>query len=424
MVYVDAERQVFRPRTDQAPIEGVVMRKNGKAVIVISAQATLKRRLRRHLTSLGFQRAEDGTLRPPGTGKDAIRILHSPQRDARLAVSQRFISERFPDLIKYFASGEDIDPSRISPALDLVSSGTWEGDLFRLASLTWSVPVSNGFGRRLRYLVWDKQNGKLMGLIAIGDPVFNLSVRDRLIDWNAQARGERLVNIMDAYVLGALPPYNALLGGKLVACLIRSRDIYDDFAKAYGKTTGIISQQEKKARLLAVTTSSSMGRSSVYNRLKLDGVEYFRSIGYTGGWGHFHIPDNLFTDLRDYLRLIGHAYADQHRFGEGPNWRLRTTRTALVALGFNDDMLRHGIQREVFICELANNALKLLHSGRGKPDLSSLLSAEEVAQLAVERWMLPRSQRMPDFKIWKRENIAALLGDQRAKLLAKMSGAV
>jgi hypothetical protein len=25
----------------------------------------------------------------------------------------------------------------------------------RKASLTWSVPVSNGYGRRIRYLVWD-----------------------------------------------------------------------------------------------------------------------------------------------------------------------------------------------------------------------------------------------------------------------------
>ena len=61
--------------------------------------------------------------------------------------------------------------------------------------------------------MWDNHNGKLIGIIAIGDPVFNLSVRDNLIDWDAQARGKRLVNIMDAYVLGALPPYNALLGG-------------------------------------------------------------------------------------------------------------------------------------------------------------------------------------------------------------------
>jgi hypothetical protein len=397
------------------------MPKNGKAVITVSMrEATLKKRLRSHLKSLGFTKTDDGMLMPPGSGKDIIRTIHGVQRDDRLAASQKFISERFSKLIKHFASGQDIDPTRISPVLQLISSGTWEGDLFRLASLTWSVPVSNGFGRRLRYLVWDNHNGKLIGIIAIGDPVFNLSVRDNLIEWNAQARSERLVNIMDAYVLGALPPYNALLGGKLVACLIRSRDIYDDFARTYGKTTGIISKQEKKARLLAVTTSSSMGRSSVYNRLKLGGVEYFRSIGYTGGWGHFHIPDSLFAELRDYLREIGHSYADLHRFGQGPNWRMRTTRVALENLGFEDDMLRHGIQREVFISQLADNALKVLHSGRGRPNLSSLLSADEVASLAVERWMLPRSERRPEFKTWKRQSIKALLGDQPRELPSKL----
>jgi hypothetical protein len=398
-----------------------MMGKKRKAVIVVSTRvATLKKRLRSHLKSLGFHKADDGTFTAPGASKDVIRTIHSVQRDDRLAVNRDFISGHFSNLIKYFASGKDIDVARISPVLQRISSDTWETELFRLAALTWSVPVSNGFGRRLRYLVWDNHNGKLMGIIAIGDPVFNLSVRDTLIDWDARARGERLVNIMDAYVLGALPPYNALLGGKLVACLIRSRDIYDDFAKAYGKTTGIISQQEKKARLLAVTTSSSMGRSSVYNRLKLGGIEYFKSIGYTGGWGHFHIPDSLFLDLREYLREIGHPYADLHRFGQGPNWRMRTTRVALQALGFKNDMLRHGIQREVFICELANNALKLLHRGRGRPDLSSLLSAEEVANLAVERWMLPRSQRRPEFKVWKREQIEELLGNERSELPSKL----
>jgi hypothetical protein len=243
--------------------------------------------LRRHLTSLGFQNKE-GVLVPPGTSKEVIRTVHGVERDDRLATNRQFISDQLPKLLKHFASGNDIEPAKISPVLQRISAGTWEGDLFRLASLIWSVPVSNGFGRRLRYLVWDEHNEKLIGIIAIGDPVFNLSVRDNLIGWDAKDRGKRLVNIMDAYVLGALPPYNALLGGKLVACLLRSRDIYNDFTKAYGNTTGIISNQEKKARLLAITTSSSMGRSSVYNRLKLDGVEYFKSIGYTGGWGHFH----------------------------------------------------------------------------------------------------------------------------------------
>lgn len=396
-------------------------RKKTAVVRVSTREANLKRRLRRHLTSLGFEKTEEGELAPPGSGKDAVRSVHAAQREDRLAVNRQFLSERFPELARYFASGTDIDPKKISPTLERIKTGTWQGDLFRLAALTWSVPVSNGFGRRLRYLVWDKHNDKLMGIIAIGDPVFNLHVRDSLIDWTVNDRSERLVNIMDAYVLGALPPYNMLLGGKLMACLLRTRDIYDDFSRAYGGTTGIISKQEKKARLLAITTSSSMGRSSVYNRLKLGGVEYFKSIGYTGGWGHFHIPDDLFSDLRDYLRHIDHSYADENRFGQGPNWRLRTTRAALAALGFKEDMLRHGIQREVFLCLLANNAVKLLRSGEGRANLRSLLTAEEVASLALERWIVPRSERRPEFMDWKAENIATLFGDQRSKLLVKLA---
>ena len=341
-----------------------------------------------------------------------IRTLHAPQRKERLTSNANFLARRSADLLRHFASGAEVKPAAIQPALERVIAGTWQAHLFRLASLTWSVPVSNGFGRRLRYLVWDGHNDKLIGIIAIGDPVFNLSVRDTLVGWNVHDRAARLVNVMDAYVLGALPPYNTLLGGKMVACLVRTRDIYDDFADAYGRSVGIISGKRKKARLLAVTTSSSMGRSSVYNRLKLDGAPYFRSIGYTGGWGHFHIPDDLFIELRDYLRSIGHRYADQHRFGQGPNWRLRTTRAALAKLGFRDDLLRHGVQREVFFSSLAANATELLSSGKGAPDLSSLLSVPQVAQLALDRWLVPRSERRPDYRSWKREDLLSLLADR------------
>jgi len=370
-------------------------------------KADLIQKLQQHLSSLGFRAGKRGLLELPGTGKESIRSLHSAQRSGRINSNLSFIKSKLPPLNKYFASGNEIDPLRISPTLQRISSGTWEGDLFRLASLTWSVPVSTGFGRRMRYLVWDNHHGKLIGLIAIGDPVFNLSVRDQLIGWNSKQRGDRLVNIMDAYVLGAVPPYNMLLGGKLIACMVRSKNIYDDFAKQYGNTTGIISTEQKKARLLAVTTSSSMGRSSIYNRLKLDGVEYFKPIGFTGGWGHFHIPDELFLELRSYLRLAKHPYADDHQFGGGPNWRLRTIRAALSALGFKADLLRHGIQREVFISMLAQNAPQLFRTGEGIPNTDSLHSAEDVASLALERWVIPRSIRREDYKHWESNDIEA-----------------
>ncbi len=377
-------------------------------------EAILTKRLRRHLAELGFQKTADGKLKIVNTDKEIIRALHANQRADLLSLNQSFLHNRLRNLLKHFAFGTQIEPRRISPVLQRIRSHTWESDLFRVASLTWTIPVSNGFGRRLRYLVWDSQNNKLIGLIAIGDPVFNLAVRDNLIGWKVDDRCDRLVNVMDAYVLGAVPPYNMLLGGKLVASLVRSRDIYDDFTRAYGNSKGIISGKEKCARLLAVTTSSSLGRSSVYNRLRLNRTEYFKSIGYTSGWGHFHISDKLFEDLRAFLRTRQHSYADHHKFGEGPNWRLRTTRAALSLLGFKEEMLRHGIQREVFLCQLATNALRILRTGRGRPNLSSLLTAEEVAALAVDRWMLPRAERRPEFREWRQEGVLQLLTSHAA----------
>ncbi|MEO3413726.1 Druantia anti-phage system protein DruA [Roseovarius sp. CAU 1744] len=398
-----------------------VKEKEISVISISSREAVLKRKLRRHLRSIGFSKSRNGELKIEGEGKEIVRALHRVQREDRIKDNKDFLATRAPRLLHHFANGDDIEPSKISPVIERISSGTQHGDLFRFASLTWSVPVSNGFGRRLRYLVWDENNGKLMGLIAIGDPVFNLAVRDRLIGWTSKDRSARLVNIMDAYVLGAIPPYNQLLGGKLVACLLRSRELYDDFASAYGDTTGIISGKGKKARLLAVTTSSSMGRSSVYNRLKLDGVQYMEPIGFTGGWGHFHIPDRLFVELRDYLRDIDHSYADQHRFGQGPNWRLRTTRAALAALGFKEDMLRHGIKREVFISRLAANADSILKSGKGKPQIESLLSTKEIAGLATERWMQPRAERRPDYRDWTVEDLIGLFGSQSRQMQSRLA---
>lgn len=384
--------------------------KSGGAVArVFTPEAKLKRRIRSHFTRLGFTKKPDGTLALPESGKEAVRQLHRIQREERVQAAETLLKDFLPQALPHFADGREIDPTKIKLTLERVWAGTFEAELFRAASLTWSVPVSNGYGRRLRYLVWDRGHDRLAGIFALGDPVFNLSVRDDLIGWTAADRSRRLVNILDAYVLGAVPPYNMLLCGKAIACLVRSRDVYDDFTQTYGSTTGIISGEEKRARLLAVTTSSSMGRSSLYNRLKLGGVKYYEPIGYTLGWGHFHITDDLFAQMREYLRISEHPYADQHRFGHGPNWRLRTIRAALGQLGINESVMRHGIQREVFFCPLAKNATSILANGKGRPDLSTLKTVEEISHLACERWIVPRATRRDDYKEWRRDDIPWLI---------------
>jgi hypothetical protein len=376
---------------------------------VFTPEALLKRRVRDHLHRLGFTRDPLGALIAPDAGKESVRSLHRAQRRDKLIAQKAFLREQLPNLLRHFAAGGDIEVSKIRPRLELIAAGTWQSHLFRLASLSWSVPVSDGFGRRLRYLVWDDSNGKLMGLIALGDPVFNLRARDALIGWSSKDREKRLVNILDAYVLGAVPPYNLLLGGKLIASLIRTTDIRADFSAKYADTRGIISRKKKKAQLVMVTTSSSLGRSSVYNRVRLDGINYLESIGFTGGWGHFHVPDTLFASLRDYLRDADHSYVDAHRFGEGPNWRLRTIRAAFDALGFGPDLLKHGIKREVFVCRLASNAERVLRGDVDRAYCKGLKSVSEVGELARQRWMVGRAERNPDYQAWTVDQFRQLL---------------
>src|SRR5258708_14764158 len=187
--------------------------KKGTIVEAFTPEAKLKRSIRRHFTRLGFTKSNDGTLIWAGSGKEGVRKLHRGQRSERVERSAAFINHALPKALPYFANGCEVDPSRIQLRLVRVFSDTEDADLFRIASLTWSVPVSTGFGRRLRYLVWDEYHGRIAGLIALGDPVFNLSVRDNLIGWNVHDRAERLVSVLDAYVLGAVPPYNMLLCG-------------------------------------------------------------------------------------------------------------------------------------------------------------------------------------------------------------------
>jgi hypothetical protein len=101
-------------------------------------------------------------------------------KETRLRASKKFIAERLPDLINHFASGSDIDPARISCVMEKFRATFGRAIFSALPSLTWAVPASNGFGRRLRYLVWDEHDDKLIGSTAIGDPVCNLSVSRQL----------------------------------------------------------------------------------------------------------------------------------------------------------------------------------------------------------------------------------------------------
>ncbi|HZT72952.1 MAG TPA: Druantia anti-phage system protein DruA [Terriglobales bacterium] len=366
---------------------------------------SLRRAIHRHLLDLGFSKNCDGYFVDAELTKQKIRDLHAAQRRQILERNRSFIADHGLGLASHFATGRQVDPASIDPELVEVAAESLESRLFRLACLLWSVPVSQGFGRRLRFLVRDRQNGCLIGLFALGDPVFNLSARDSWIGWSHEDRCERLVHVMDAYVVGAVPPYSQLIGGKLVAALTASSEVMKVYERKYIGREAVISKKKNRARLVLLTTTSALGRSSIYNRLAIPNGPRFLRIGTTKGFGHFHLSGAIFESLRDFLEATGHPYASGHRFGMGPNWRIRVARTALEKIGIEGNaILKHGVEREVYAIPLASNWQEIL-LGKHKNVRSCTLPASEIADFCVNRWIVPRAARDKRYKRFARRRI-------------------
>lgn len=367
--------------------------------------ASLRRSIHNHLVEIGFSKNGKGYFVDGEISKQRIRDVHAAHRGDSLLQNKTFIEEHGTELEQYIASGRTLAPEGIDPELVEVFPGSMEARLFRFATLLWSVPVSQGFGRRLRFLVRDRQNGCVIGAFAMGDPVFNLSARDNWVDWTHLDRAARLVHVMDAYVVGAVPPYSHLIGGKLVAALMTSKEVRDAYERKYLGKKAIISKQKNRCRLVLLTTTSALGRSSIYNRLVIPNGARFLRIGTTKGYGHFHLSGEMFDLLRDHLASIEHPYATGNRFGMGPNWKIRVVRAALEDLGINANaMLKHGIEREVYAIPLAKNYRQVLQ-GEHTNVQSIALPAAEITDYCLRRWIWPRAERDKRYRRFARSHV-------------------
>jgi hypothetical protein len=64
--------------------------------------------------------------------------------------------------------------------------------------------------------------------------------------------------------------------------------------------------------------------------------------------------------------------------------------------------------------------MEYLRTGNGEVDISELRSVEEVSSLALKRWIIPRADRRPDYREWKREELIALFGRHSRQMAGKV----
>lgn len=144
--------------TESKKPNGMIIRiSHGKYDRRVRVENRLKNKILNQIRSQGLLLDEDySIIKPNLENKEAIRNFHKSACADKYNANSRFLAEKENELINFFADGTEIDVEALKPKLQVVESGTIESDLFRYATLLWSVPVSNGFGRRVRYLLWDQ----------------------------------------------------------------------------------------------------------------------------------------------------------------------------------------------------------------------------------------------------------------------------
>lgn len=343
------------------------------------------------LKSQGFK-YKNGKLRFYKPTKNRLRNLNSLARDHLLQSNKKLIEANDDFFIENFiADGNEVEPSEIKPQLIKVKS---EDDalLFRWIKLHWSIPISAGYGRRLRYLVKDKNNDKIVGIFGLADPVFALKDRDNYIGWDRETKIKNLKCLMDGFVIGAIPPYNNILGGKLVASLVSSSRVYKDFRNKYFNTKALISGRIFKKNIAAITTTSAYGRSSMYDRIKVaEGSEYLHS-GWTNGSGEFQFLNGTYQKLYD-VSSQNEITGKNVSWGTGMRNRRVVVTQALKHLGLSKDLLYHGIKREIFISPFGENWREYILGDDKRLKLFKRNSVDDISNYMLQRWVIPRAER-------------------------------
>lgn len=321
--------------------------------------------------------------------KQVVRNAMAYARNEVLERDAEWIGQHLNYARSNLARGSDVLKSKIKPRIEICETPK-SHDLFRLYRYYWSSPYSEYVGRRMRLLIRDDgiKGSPVIGIAALGSSIIHIPDRDNWIGWNKAVRSNRIIYMMDAYVIGALPPYNDLLGGKLIAYILASNEIRKLFRKKYLKKKTIIQGRKASDFVLLITSSLYGTNSSQYNRLKYKDELLYQPIGKTTGFGSLHISNETFSAMKALIENSGQTIS--HEFGNGPNWRMRVIRTACNLLDLDAEViLNHSFQRGLYGVPLATNWKEFLQGNDKKPIYKDL-PLKDLVDFWHDRWFLQR----------------------------------
>jgi hypothetical protein len=184
--------------------------------------------------------------------------------------------------------------------------------------------------------------------------------------------------------------------------LVCSNEVRKEFFNKYNGQKSLISQKTRSPYLALVTTTSAFGRSSIYNRIRIHGHQYWTSLGFTQGTGDFQFSNGIYADIRAFVEK-NCVPTDKHiAWGDGFRNKREIIRKCLLKLGLSPKLRNHGIRREIFAAPLGSDAIPFLKGEVNHPCLYDW-PASELSEAFKERWLLDRADRKPEFREFTRE---------------------
>jgi hypothetical protein len=237
------------------------------------------------------------------------------------------------------------------------------------------------------------------------------SARRAIADVLRRARGEAVGTLVaDLTVCGAVAPYNAILGGKLVSMLAVSPTVVRAYNERYRDSASEIASSlagraiRRRSDLVFIGTTSLYGSgSSQYNRIRIPGQILrsrndiaFQQLGRSRSFGTSHLSDASVRDLVLLAEQRQNGARINSIFGEGVNPKLRKVRTGLSLLGWpSNELLQHGRERLVYGVSLVDNLLDYLIGLDAEPKYRfPRRTRNDVGAIAdwwISRWLGPRS---------------------------------
>lgn len=287
----------------------------------------------------------------PETTLSRIRQMRKREIAAQYAIfgTKSLYNER-----DCLADVEKIDVDSIEPYITFCQTKA-DYEWFGYLSLVHSLPVPRLLFRRICAIVRDagQPEHPAIGILALSSSVFSLAGRDEYFGWSSAAgeaiKRRRLVSSMHLNVCMAIPPYDLLRGGRLIAALSATDEVASRFSRCY-RTKGT------PDTLHAVVTTCASGiHSPIFNRIMVRPGGLFRRVGVTSGYSTHFYSSEAIAAARDIVK-------DRH-----PGVRTDGARTIQLLKYALDEcnipreaLLRLGVRKGVYIAHGGQGSLNFL----------------------------------------------------------------